>query len=398
MGTWTAILDELARELDILIVVSAGNYNHVAPTPEDHLLGYPGYLLCEESRLFEPAIAANVLAVGAVAGASALENRLSHNVSVRPIANVGEPAPFTRGGPGIGGAIKPDLCDDGGNICFDGTLQMVSRRPESEILTMHPNYLDRLFTTVQGTSHAAPLVAHKAGLVLQSFPDASANLLRALLATSAKLPEPSVRKLAGLGKQATRNLCGYGIANPTLASTSEPNRVVLYADADIGMDKFLVYEVPMPANFTQTDGSREIRVTLAFDPPTRHTRAAYLGVAMSFRLIRGRTLEQVIEHFRQRNVKTDGLIPDFDNRYNCKFDLGPKVREPGTLQSACFRMAQNPNPQYGETYYLMVRCQRKWMPDDLAMQRFALVVQLTHEADINVYEHVRNRARVRLRA
>lgn len=98
-----------------------------------------------------------------------------------------------------------------------------------------------------------------------------------------------------------------------------------------------------------------------------------------------------------RNLDSS-VIPDFDNRYNCKFDLGPKVREPGTLQSACFRMAQNPNPQYGETYYLMVRCQRKWMPDDLAMQRFALVVQLTHEADINVYEHVRNRARVRLRA
>ena len=28
VGTWTAILDELARELDILIIVAAGNYEH----------------------------------------------------------------------------------------------------------------------------------------------------------------------------------------------------------------------------------------------------------------------------------------------------------------------------------------------------------------------------------
>jgi hypothetical protein len=188
-------------------------------------------------------------------------------------------------------ALKPDLCDDGGNVLYDGTLQGVTQRPESEILTTHPRYLERLFTTALGTSYAAPLVAHKAALVLRAMPNASANLLRALLVSSARPPDPAVRRLSGLGATAVPSLCGYGITQVVGASTSDRNRVVLYADAEIGMDRFFIYEVPVPAEFNQTKGSREIRVTLAFDAPTRHTRAAYLGVQMSFRLVRGKAID-----------------------------------------------------------------------------------------------------------
>src|SRR6202035_3102314 len=103
VGTWTAILDELARELDILIIVAAGNYEHEPANghAEDHLTGYPRYLLTSESRLLEPAVGANVLTVGAVAHAAAVPSQGPGDVSVRPIAGVGEPAPFTRCGPGV---------------------------------------------------------------------------------------------------------------------------------------------------------------------------------------------------------------------------------------------------------------------------------------------------------
>jgi len=400
VGMWTAILDELARELDILIVVAAGNYQHQPSNgnPEDHLLGYPRYLLTPESRLFEPAVGANVLAVGAVAHAAALNAQVAHNVSIRPIADVGEPAPFTRCGPGVQEALKPDLCDDGGNVLYDGMLQGLTQRAESEILTTHPRYLERLFTTALGTSYAAPLVAHKAALVLRAMPNASANLLRALLVSSAKPPDPAVRRLNGLGATAVPNLCGYGIAQVVGASTSDRNRVVLYADAEIGMDRFFVYEVPVPAEFNQTKGSREIKVTLAFDAPTRHTRAAYLGVEMSFRLVRGKTLQEVIEHYRKRSVVQDGPVPEIDPRYNCSFDSGPNTRERGTLQSACFTMRNNPAAEYGETYYLVVRCERQWLPDEFATQRFALAVQISHAAEIELYERIRERVVIRVPA
>ena len=399
VGMWTAILDELAHELDILIVVAAGNYEHdpANGNPEDHLLGYPRYLLTPQSRLLEPAVGANVLSVGAIAHAAAVATQGPGDVSVRPIADVGEPAPFTRSGPGIHESLKPDLCDDGGNMLYDGLVQGLSRRSESEVLTTHPRYLERLFTTAFGTSYAAPLVSHKAALVLRVFPTASANLLRAFLSNSARPPDAAVRRLNGLGAAAVRNLCGYGIANATQASTSDMNRVILFADDLIGMDRFFVYEVPIPESFATTKGKRSIRVTLAFDPPTRHTRAAYLGVEMSFRLVRGKTLGQVIDHYRKRNQAEEGAPPEMEGKFDCGFDTGPNSRECGTLQSAVFEMSRNPAPEYGETYYLVVRCERKWMPDEFAKQRFAVVVELSHTEDIKLYERVRERLTVRVR-
>ncbi|MFP5237642.1 MAG: S8 family peptidase [Acidobacteriota bacterium] len=399
VGQWTAILDELARELDVLFVVSAGNHRHIpASHPEEHHTDYPAYLTGGENRVFEPATAANALTVGAVAHAAAVGDNGPGFVSLRPIANVGEPAPFTCAGPGVNRGIKPELCDDGGNVLYDGAIQDIVGRPESEILTTHHQYLNRLFTTARGTSYAAPLVSHKAALVLQAFPAASANLLRALLASSAQIPEPSLARLRGVSLETLCHVCGYGIANPAFAATSDENRVVLYADTEIGMDRLFVYEIPIPTEYAETRGERQIRVTLAFDPPTRHTRVDYLGVEMSFRLIRGKPLEWVREHYRKRNKKVEGAHPTLESRYDCDFDIGSTIRERGTLQRGTFIMKRNPSPDYGETYYLVVRCERQWYPDEFATQRFAVVVQMSHSEDIRLYERVRDRVRVHIRA
>lgn len=299
---------------------------------------------------------------------------------------------------GAAGAIKPELCDDGGNLTFDGMTQGLLRQPEVEILTAHHRYIERLFTTAKGTSYAAPLVAHKAALVLKAFPGSSANLVRALLANSSAIPRQARELCSAFGDDTVARLCGYGIPDTILATTSDTNRVVLYTDGAMEMDRFYVYEVPIPEVFATTKGNRRVRVTLAFDAPTRHTRAAYLGVEMSFRLIRGRALEDVIDHFRKRNVETEGRHPEMPPPNNCDFDLGPQLRERGTLQSATFWMKRNPSPEYGETYYLVVRCERQWYPNEFERQRFAVVVELQHEGDIPLYERVRERVEVRVRA
>lgn len=399
VGQWTAIIDELARELDVLFVISAGNYEHIPAThPEEHHTEYPRYLTDGRNRIFEPATAANAVTVGAVARAAAVRSQGPGFVSVRPIAEVGEPAPFTCAGPGINRGIKPELCDDGGNMLYDGTVQNLIRSSESEVFTTHHRYLDRLFTTAFGTSYAAPLVSHKAALVLRAFHGGSANLLRALLASSAEIPEPSMRRLEGFPDETVTHVCGYGIANAVVATTSDANRVVLYTDDAIEMDHFYVYEVPIPPEYSQTSGTRRIRVTLAFDPPTRHSRSDYLGVEMSFRLVRGKSLDWVREHYRKRNKEVEGAHPEMGGRYDCSFDIGSTIRERGTLQRGTFVMKQNPNADYGSTYYLIVRCERQWFPDEFAQQRFAVVVELSHNEDVRLYARVEERLRVRLRA
>jgi hypothetical protein len=61
-------------------------------------------------------------------------------------------------------------------------------------------------------------------------------------------------------------------------------------------------------------------------------------------------------------------------------------------------MKRNPSPQYGETFHLVVRCERQWYPNEFDRQRFAVVVELQHEDDIPLYERVRERVEVRVRA
>jgi hypothetical protein len=399
VGPWAAVLDELTRELDVLIVVSAGNLEYSVPQGEgveSHLIRYPNYLIEGSSRIVEPANAAIALTVGSIAHAADVPAEEYYGVGLQPVASLDEPSPFTRCGPGIGGSVKPELCDYGGNLVFDGGAQSVSDRPETSLLTLNNRYLNSLFTTAVGTSYSAPRVAYKAAHILARFPDASANLIRALLASSAIIPAAAAERLQPLGADACPRVCGLGVPDLVRAATSDDNRVVLYADTTIALDHFFIYEVPIPEDFVVTHGRRCIRVTLAFDPPVRHTRIDYLGTRMSFRLVRGADLEEVIDFYRRR-AEADGPVPEMPNRYNCALKPGPNSREMGTLQRADLVMKNNPLEDYGNTYYLVVRCERRWANEVDSPQRFAVVVDLSHEAEIPLYTRLQERLRLRAR-
>ncbi len=72
VSVWSERMDELARELDIVIVIAAGNQRPgELPANTDLLSAYPAYLLSDAARVAEPAIAVNVLTVGSVAHADA---------------------------------------------------------------------------------------------------------------------------------------------------------------------------------------------------------------------------------------------------------------------------------------------------------------------------------------
>ena len=128
-----------------------------------HVQDYPRYLLDDPARIIEPATGAIVLTVGALAHAAAVPPGAAGNsVAFRPIAKVEQPSRFTRCGPGLGGAIKPELCEFGGNRAYDGLMRRVRDIRELGIVSMNRKYVQRLFTTDVGTSFAALRVAHVA--------------------------------------------------------------------------------------------------------------------------------------------------------------------------------------------------------------------------------------------
>jgi hypothetical protein len=115
---------------------------------------------------------------------------------------------------------------------------------------------------------------------------------------------------------------------------------------------------------------------------------------MSFRLVRGCDPALIFQHFRRR-TQDEGRRPDIDNRYNCHLEPGPRERERGTLQTASVTFSRG-TELYGDTYYLVVRCEGGWASGFETRQRFAVVVELIHRAEIQLY--ARLRARVRLPA
>lgn len=395
VGTWAATLDELARELDVLIIVSSGNRSPRGGNRlEQAVTEYPRYLLEDANRFFEPAGALNVITVGALAHGEGLDPDRANDVRVRPITLLHEPAPFSRIGPGPGGATKPDVVEIGGTLILDPVVARLRGGEDvgsAGVLTLYHSYLDRLFTAGSGTSYAAPRVAFSAAQILTRFPQSSANLVRALIVGSAEIPQPAQERLQLLGVDATRAICGHGLVDLERAAFSDDARVTLYAEDELALDHFAVYRIPIPEAFQAGNGERFIRVTLAFDPPVRHTRTDYAGVGMSFRLIRGCQPDLIFEHYRKRE-QDDGPFPELAGRYNCNLAPGPQAREKGTVQSATVTFKRGIE-DYGDSYYLVVRCESGWATH-VDRQQFAVVIELLQKAEVQLYERVRQRLRL----
>ncbi len=395
VGTWAATLDELARELDVVIIVSSGNRSPRGGNRlEQAVTEYPRYLLEDANRFFEPAGALNVITVGALAHGEGLDPDRAEDVGVRPITLLHEPAPFSRIGPGPGGATKPDVVEIGGTLIFDPIVARLRGGEDvgsAGVLTLYHSYLDRLFTAGSGTSYAAPRVAFGAAQILTRFPHASANLVRALIVGSAEIPQPAQERLQLLGVDATRAICEHGLVDLERAAFSDDARVTLYAEDELALDHFAVYRIPIPEAFQAGNGERCIRVTLAFDPPVRHTRTDYAGVGMSFRLIRGCQPDLIFEHYRKRE-QDDGPFPELAGRYNCNLVPGPQAREKGTVQSATVTFKRGIE-DYGDSYYLVVRCESGWATH-VDRQQFAVVIELLQKAEVQLYERVRQRLRL----
>lgn len=395
VGPWAATLDELARELDVLIFVSAGNR---APrggaSAEQGVTEYPAYLLEAANRLCEPAGASNVITVGALANGTGVGTRHDRDVHIQPITQALEPSPFSRSGPGAGGIRKPDFVDIGGTLVFDAPsarLQSAPHIPEAGVITLNHEFTRQLLTSGMGTSYAAPMLANKAAELLRLFPAASANLVRALLAGASSLPDACVRRLAGMDADDRARICGHGMVDKLRAAYSDDHRVVLYAEDRLSINHFAVYRVPVPPEF-QENGRRTIRVSLAFDPPVRRTRAEYIGTKMNFRLLRGCPSAEVFSHFRSRTAE-EGDPPGILNRFKCSLEPGSNSRDGQTLQTAAKTHIQD-TAAYGNEYYLVVRCVGGWAEPQEIAQNFAVVVELEHQPAVQLYARLQQRIRV----
>ncbi len=159
---WASLIDERLYELsrinkDLVIVVSAGN------NFADH--GYPDYpdnLFSDESKLINPATAALAITVGSIS--PGLE---SNYPSHFPVARqLGFPSPFTRTGPGLGGMIKPDLVEIGGDSVHSSVYDS-----SIGVVTMNNDFIHEGFFLIDnGTSLSSAKISNLIAKLWNLFP------------------------------------------------------------------------------------------------------------------------------------------------------------------------------------------------------------------------------------
>jgi hypothetical protein len=320
---------------------------------------------------------------------------------------VDEPSPFTRTGLGINGAIKPDLVHYGGNLLFEGFGDNVRRvRTENPnagtgVMSFSHEPLDRLFSFRVGTSQAAPPVARIAALVWNQLNGAvdeglDPNLVRAVLANSASVPEVAATRIAAVIDGGVLRACGYGLPDAELALESGDRRATLIAQGKIAIDTLILYEVPIPAEFRSASGKKRIIVSLAFDPPVRRRRADYLGVEMGMHLFRGKTPEEIVAAYRFVTKEERKTAPkSLQNPFKCPLEPNAEVVETSTLQRREWAFTTSAD-RYGETYYLMVQARRNWAPAEIQAQDFGIAVTITAD-EPRLYNQVQQRVRARER-
>ena len=408
---WGEALDNLARDYNVLFVVSAGNaLGLVTPTrsgndAELQLARYHACLLEDEWRLCDPATAAIALTVGAIAEADAPFVDIDIR---RAVAKANQPAPVTRSGTGVRESMKPDFVGNGGNLVFQGvgSSRGIGKDAACNVTSLSRNVTNTLFSTDIGTSYAAPQIARIAALVewelwqnRQERPHP--NLVRAVMATAATIPEET-RELFGADE--VHRVCGYGRIDEQKALKSASNRVLLCAESEVEIDHFTIFRVPALPELLDAVGDKRITIALAFDPPVRARRLDYIGVEMGFKLVRGLSEAQVIDACRKftDEERKDEKVRDPLSPY--QVSMTPKdtmakaniSRKRSTLQCASHCWKRNNSWGDKEEWYLVVRAEDRWAKTILSTQRFAVAVVLEADND-SLYEAVKLKVQVQPR-
>ena len=401
-------LDELARELDVVIVLAVGNRSDLpvptgCATREELQRAVRDQLLQDEGqRLCNPATASLAVTVGAMARSDAV----TQSLTVVPGSPVGAPSPFTRVGPGYSAsntasAVKPEIVAFGGNSGVDSLAGNDPRWSDNVWLgepTIRPERDGRILTGQRGTSFAAPHVTHAAACIEQSLTQSlgrspTANSIRAVLGTAVQ-PSEFQREWIEDEDQ-LRQVCGYGAFNLPRALWSGNNDVCLLAEDELEEQHLHIYRIQVPEHFLEKRGRRGIIVALAYDPPVRASRRDYLARTMTFDLLHGLT-EDEVESFRAHQP---GSPPPLPSRNDLDPTPAKTKLERSTLQVRSKSWTRRPqlraNGDGGSPIvHVIVNCRQRFPTGEDPRQSYSLAVRLWHEDD-SAELHAQIRTRVR---
>lgn len=425
---WAEMLDQLAKELDIIVVISAGNVSEPVLsnfTSRDELMEHcRDQLFMPEHRLIDPATSALGITVGSITrfDEPALNPRSITSISAgkKDYLSV-----FTRIGKGVNRAIKPDVVDYGGNFSVFQMIRGRNRWQKRDMALFEPtlnNTNEKIFKGYCGTSFSAPHVTHlvariERALEKQTGMKPSANLIRAIFINFARYNEGMTK----WGEKSTdalysgntnpkqerkMRLYGFGKADENILY-SNYNRVTLFTEDRLSLRSFHLYKIPVPKEFLQVKAEKTIAISLAYNPITRMSRKEYLTNNLWFEVFRKIDEDTLLRYKAKKNSGEDEEA-DLESMPNAnKADFSPGYTEinKGTLQQRIWHKSAKGGSDLlwddNEPYiYILVTGKEKFKyAEQEVPQEYALVITFSYEGqeDIALYSKVRDNVRVRTR-
>ena len=372
------IIDDLANKYsDMIFVISTGNISQEYTRNAE----YPDYLLSDDSfvKIVDPATSIHAISVGSVQKFGDANN---------------QPSNLTKVGPGLNGMIKPEFVENGGGF-------------GDEIIVLNPDFQQRLFSLTGGTSFSAPKISHYLAKLYNKFPSYHRNLIKALLLSSANLPDnipdsfPKIDSSTALPQWSKlTSVYGFGKPNLDAALMSDDNRVVMKFSGKIKMNKVKYFTIKLPDEFVKERGNREISISLVYDPPICNARADYFGVQMEFHLFKNAPIEEVMEKYNSVDLDDDKdeKVPEELSGLEIVLKPGTKLRKKGIHQKGIKTLSTRSRIDNENPLVLAVLSQKRWDFDDDFEQNFAVVVTLKHATPIDLYNKIRlkNQTRVQI--
>ena len=309
-------LDFLSREYDVLFVVAAGNI----ASPNG---AFPSHFVHDTTRIQSPAESLLALTVGSIA---------KHTTS-STLSRTDEVSPFSCRGPGSDSGVKPEVVAHGGNLLSDWKLS-----PRTSAYGIHAS--GRKLAYDVGTSFAAPLVSQGAARILGQYPNASANLIKALLCHFVR---PALEPTS-LGLD-PGTFCGFGEPDIDSCLVSPQSSVTYIHEGQITSAEYEFVKFHVPASLATADGRSHLRVraTLVYNPRVnRNNQSEYSMARMSVGLMKpqvtGSRLEGVTSQYPNHYLAWNPVLhvsKNFATSYvTGEWEMRLRLRTRGGLSSA----------------------------------------------------------------
>lgn len=424
---WAEVLDQLIKELDIVIIISAGNV--IDPeldtfnNREELLRNTQNRLFYPEHRVIDPATSAMGVTVGSITRFETPQV-LQRRGTRLSVGRKDQLSAFTRIGRGVNKAIKPELVDYGGNFAVDQMTRGRSRWLKNDNRLLEPtlnNTSDKNFRGYCGTSFSAPHVTNYAARIERALENQlnelpSANLIRAMLVNTAQYNNSkewfedstdAFHKGSSNPKQARRlRLTGYGKSTDDILFSNN-NHVTVFAEDSLELRSFHLYKIPVPRDFLTIKAKKRISISLAYNPSTRVSRKEYLTNNLWFEVFRKIDEETLLKYKEKKESGEDaeGYLDSLPDVNKAKFSPGSTEILKGTLQQRTWEKGERggtdllwdiDNPYI---YILVTGKERFKYAEQDVPQDYAMVVTFSFDAeeDINLYNTIQSQINVRER-